>query len=66
MGRRLAVEELFSSIKRIFGETVRAASPDEMILEVKRALKLSYIANIDNTWFLGSGIYLKGEEASGL
>ncbi len=37
MGRRLAVEELFSSIKRIFGETVRAASPDEMILEVKRA-----------------------------
>ncbi len=37
MGRRLAVEGLLLSIKRIFGEIVRAASPDEMILEVKRA-----------------------------
>jgi signal transduction histidine kinase len=30
------------------------------------APKLSYIANVDNTWFLGSGIYSNGEEASGL
>ena len=28
------------------------------------APKLSYVANVDNTWFLGSGIYSKGEEAS--
>lgn len=27
------------------------------------ALKLSYVANIDDTWFLGSGIYAKGKEA---
>jgi polar amino acid transport system substrate-binding protein len=26
------------------------------------ALKLSYVANVDDTWFLGSGIYAKGEE----
>ena len=39
-GRRWAVEGLFSSIKRIFGETVRAASPEEMISEVKRAFIL--------------------------
>ena len=30
-GRRWAVEGLFSSTKRIFGETVRAASPEGMI-----------------------------------
>jgi signal transduction histidine kinase len=29
-----------------------------------QALKLSYVANVDNTWFLGSGIYSKGEKAS--
>ena len=39
-GRRWAVEGLFSSIKHIFGETVRAASPEGMILEVKRAFIL--------------------------
>jgi signal transduction histidine kinase len=27
-------------------------------------LKLSYVANVDGTWFLGSGIYAKGEEAN--
>ena len=39
-GRRWAVEGLFSSIKRIFGETVRAVSPEGMISEVKRAFIL--------------------------
>ncbi len=39
-GRRWAVEGLFSSIERIFGETVRAASPEETISEVKRAFIL--------------------------
>jgi signal transduction histidine kinase len=29
-----------------------------------QALKLSYVANVDNTWFLGPGIYSKGEEAN--
>lgn len=29
-----------------------------------QALKLSYVANIDDTWFLGSGIYSRGEEAN--
>jgi signal transduction histidine kinase len=28
------------------------------------SLKLSYVANVDNTWLLGSGIYSKDEEAS--
>jgi hypothetical protein len=27
-----------------------------------QALKLSYVVNVDDTWFLGSGIYAKGEE----
>ena len=27
-----------------------------------QALKLSYVANVDGTWFLGSGIYAKGEK----
>jgi signal transduction histidine kinase len=27
-----------------------------------QALKLSYVTNVDGTWFLGSGIYAKGEE----
>jgi signal transduction histidine kinase len=27
-------------------------------------LKLSYVTDVDGTWFLGSGIYAKGEEAS--
>jgi len=29
---------------------------------ITQALKLSYVANVDDTWFLGSGIYAKGEE----
>jgi polar amino acid transport system substrate-binding protein len=29
-----------------------------------QALKLSYVANVDNAWFIGSGIYSKGETAS--
>ncbi len=36
-GRRWAVEGFFSSIKRIFGETVRASSPEGMVAEIKRA-----------------------------
>lgn len=28
-----------------------------------QALKLSYVANVDDTWFLGSGIYAESEEA---
>jgi len=39
-GRRWAVEGFFSSIKRIFGETVRASSPEGMVSEVKRAFIL--------------------------
>jgi hypothetical protein len=39
-GRRWAVEGLFSSIKRIFGEAARTASPEGMISEVKRAFIL--------------------------
>jgi hypothetical protein len=39
-GRRWAVEGLFSSIKRIFGETVRASSTEEMVSEVKRSFIL--------------------------
>ena len=35
-GIQWAVEGLFSLIKRIFGETVRADSPEAMISEVKR------------------------------
>lgn len=35
-GRRWAVEGFFSAVKRIFGESVRAASPEGMISEVKR------------------------------
>ena len=34
-GRRWAVEGLFSSVKRIFGETVRASSTDDMICKLK-------------------------------
>jgi signal transduction histidine kinase len=30
------------------------------------ALKLSYAANVDDTWFLGSGIYAKAEETDNL
>ena len=40
MGKQFTIEELFSSIRRIFREIVTAASPDEMILEVKRAFIL--------------------------
>jgi hypothetical protein len=39
-GRWWAVEGLFSSIKSIFGETVRATSPEGMISKVKRAFVL--------------------------
>jgi hypothetical protein len=39
-GRRWAVEGFFSSIKRIFGETVRATSPEGMVAEIKRAFIL--------------------------
>ena len=39
-GRRWAVEGLFSSIKRIFGEIVRASSTEGMVSEVKRAFIL--------------------------
>ena len=39
-GIRRASERLFSSIKCIFGETVRAASPKGMISKVKRAFIL--------------------------
>lgn len=35
-GRRWAVEGFFSAVKRCFGESVRASSPDKMIREVKR------------------------------
>ena len=35
-GRRWTVEGFFSSIKRIFGETVRASSTAVMIAEIKR------------------------------
>jgi len=37
-GNRWAVEGLFSAIKRIFGETVRATSTYGMIQEVKRLI----------------------------
>lgn len=39
-GKRWAVEGFFSAIKRCFGETVRAASPEGMIREVKRKFTL--------------------------
>lgn len=39
-GKRWAVEGLFSSIKRIFGEIVRASSTEGMVSEVKRAFIL--------------------------
>ena len=29
-----------------------------------QALKLSYVVKVDDTWFLGSGIYAKGEDAN--
>jgi signal transduction histidine kinase len=28
-----------------------------------QVLKLSYVANVDGTWFLGSGIYANDEDA---
>lgn len=34
-GMRWKVEALFSSIKRIFGESVRATSPEGMLREVR-------------------------------
>jgi signal transduction histidine kinase len=36
--------------------------PDPSI-NMTPALKLSYVADVDGTWFLGSGIYAKGENA---
>jgi hypothetical protein len=39
-GRRWAVEGYFSSIKRIFGESVRASSPAGMVNEIRRAFTL--------------------------
>jgi hypothetical protein len=39
-GRRWSVEGFFSSIKRIFSETVRASSPEGMAKEIKRAFIL--------------------------
>lgn len=39
-GRRWAVEGSFSSIKRIFDETVRGSSPEGMVVEAKRAFIL--------------------------
>lgn len=37
-GRRWAAESVFSAIKRIFGETVRAKSTEQMFSEVRRML----------------------------
>jgi len=37
-GRRWAAESVFSAIKRIFGETVRATSTEQMFNEVRRML----------------------------
>ncbi|KXA89641.1 hypothetical protein AKJ62_02655 [candidate division MSBL1 archaeon SCGC-AAA259D14] len=39
-GKRWSVEGFFSAVKRCFGETVRAASPQGMIREVKRKFTL--------------------------
>jgi len=39
-GRRWAAEGFFSSVKRIFGETVRATSPEGMVSEIKRSFIL--------------------------
>ena len=39
-GKRWAVEGFFSAVKRCFGETVRAASPEGMAREVKRKFGL--------------------------
>lgn len=39
-GKRWAAEGFFSAIKRCFGETVRAASPEGMVREVKRKFGL--------------------------
>lgn len=39
-GKRWAVEGFFSAVKRCFGETVKAVSPEGMIREVKRKFAL--------------------------
>ncbi|KXA93275.1 hypothetical protein AKJ64_01040 [candidate division MSBL1 archaeon SCGC-AAA259E17] len=39
-GKRWSVEGFFSSVKRCFGETVRATSPEGMFREVKRKFAL--------------------------
>ena len=46
-GKRWSVEGFFSAVKRCFGETVRAASPEGMIREVKRKFALySLVSNL--------------------
>ena len=46
-GKRWAVEGFFSAVKRCFGETVRAATPEGMAREVKRKFGLyNLVANI--------------------
>lgn len=46
-GKRWAVEWFFSAVKRCFSETVRVASPEEMVKEVKRKFALySLVAKI--------------------
>ena len=46
-GRRWAAESVFSAIKRIFGETVRATSTEQMFNEVRRMLAFySIILNV--------------------
>ncbi|KXB08526.1 hypothetical protein AKJ56_01050 [candidate division MSBL1 archaeon SCGC-AAA382N08] len=39
-GKRWSVEGFFSAVKRCFGETVRAATPEGMVREVKRKFAL--------------------------
>lgn len=39
-GKRWSVEGFFSAVKRCFGETVRAATPEGMVQEVKRKFTL--------------------------
>ena len=41
-GKRWAAEGVFSAIKRIFGETVRATSTEGMFCEVPRMLTFYY------------------------
>ncbi|KXA98022.1 hypothetical protein AKJ40_04980 [candidate division MSBL1 archaeon SCGC-AAA259M10] len=46
-GKRWSVEGLFSAVKRCFGETVRATSPEGMFREVKRKFALyNWVASL--------------------